>query len=99
VGDQIVGPSEAARYLGRDLADAFAIGGPVVLVQATLDRTSFDVDGEHYDFAGGMYGKAEAAVRNEPIAYAFVPSLKPWVDSVRPLEWARQLHRWVMHVG
>jgi membrane fusion protein (multidrug efflux system) len=99
VGDQIVGPSEAARYLGRDLADAFAIGGPVVLVQANLDRPSFDVDGEHYDFAGGMYGKAEAVVRNEPMAYAFVPSLKPWVDAVQPLEWARRLQRWVTHVG
>lgn len=99
VGDQIVGPSEAARFLGRDLADAFQIGGPVVLVQAALDRSSFDLDGEHYDFASGMYGKAEAVVRNEPIAYAFVPSLKAWAEQIRPLEWAHQLQRWVRHVG
>lgn len=99
VGDQIVGPSEAARYLGRDLADAFSIGSPVVLVQATLDRPSFELDGEHYDFASGMYGKAEAVVRNEPIAFAFVPSLKPWADNVRPLEWARRLQHWMFHVG
>jgi membrane fusion protein (multidrug efflux system) len=89
VGDQIVGPSEAQRYLGRDLADAFSINGPVVLVQAKLDRTSFDVDGDHYDFANGMYGKAETIVRNEQIAYSFVPSLKEWVERVSS---------WVSHV-
>jgi multidrug efflux pump subunit AcrA (membrane-fusion protein) len=99
VGDQIVGPSEAARYLGRDLADAFSISSPVILVQATLDRPSFELDGQRYDFASGMYGKAEAVVRNEPIAFAFVPSLKPWADQVRPLEWARRLQHWMFHVG
>ncbi len=90
VGDQIVGPSEAARYLGRDLADAFSISGPVVLVQATLPRTSFQVDGEQYIVTSGMRGKAEAVVRNEPIAYAFVPTLKQWVERVRPVAWAKE---------
>ena len=98
VGEQIVGPAEATRYLGRDLSDALQVQGPVVLVQATLDRTSFDADGQRYDFAAGMYGKAEVAVRTEPLAYAFVPSLKQWVDRVHPVEWARQLRDWVSHV-
>lgn len=79
VGEQIVGPSEAARFVGRDLADAFSITGPVVLVQAKLPSTSFRLDGQRYDFSSGMFGKAEAAVRDEPIAYAFLPSLKQWV--------------------
>lgn len=82
VGEQIVGPSEAGRFVGRDLADAFSITGPVVLVQATLPSKQFTMDGQRYDFANGMYGKAEAVVRNEPIAYAFIPSLKAWVESV-----------------
>jgi membrane fusion protein (multidrug efflux system) len=90
VGDQIVGPTEAARYLGRDLADAFSIAGPVVLVQASLPRTSFEIEGEQYVVTSGMRGKAEAVVRNEPIAYAFVPSLRQWVERVRPIEWAKQ---------
>jgi hypothetical protein len=38
------------------------------------------MDGQGYDYANGMFGKAESIVRNEPIAYAFVPSLKQWVD-------------------
>ncbi len=82
VGEQIVGPSEAARFVGRDLADAFSIQGPVVLVEATLPTTSFSMDGQPYDFASGMFGTAEAVVRNEPIAFAFVPSLKQWVERV-----------------
>lgn len=80
VGEQIIGPSEAARFVGRDLADAFAIHGPVVLVEATLPSTRFATNGQRYEFSTGMYGKAEAVVRNEPVAYAFVPSLKPWID-------------------
>jgi hypothetical protein len=95
VGDQILGPSEAARYLGRDLGDAFAIGGPVVVVQAALPSTSFEADGQRYDFTSGMFGKAEAVVRDEPVAYAFVPGLRPWVDRVRALEPMRVLGAWV----
>jgi multidrug efflux pump subunit AcrA (membrane-fusion protein) len=97
VGDQIVGPSEAARYIGRDMADAFSIGGPVVLVEAKLPATSFETDGRRYDFANGMFGKAEAAVRDESIAYAFVPGLRPWVARVRSAEMFRTILGWVQH--
>jgi membrane fusion protein (multidrug efflux system) len=82
VGEQIVGPSEAARFVGRDLADAFSITGPVVLVQASLPRTSFTMEGQRYEFSTGMFGKAESVVRNEPIAYSFIPSLKQWNERV-----------------
>ena len=102
VGDQILGPGEAARYLGRDLADAFAIRGPVVVVQAALPSTSFEVDGQRYEFASGMYGEAEAVVRDEPIAYAFVPGLRAWVERVRSLEPRRVLGaamKWVKHAN
>lgn len=83
VGDQIVGPAEAARYLGRDQADALELSGPVVLVQASLPGgATFEADGEKFQFAHGMHGKAETVVRNEPVAYAFMPALKQWVDRV-----------------
>jgi len=98
VGDQILGPGEAARYLGRDLGDAFAISGPVVVVQAALPSTSFEADGQRYDFSGGMFGQAEAVVRDEPIAYAFVPGLRPWVERVQALAPVRALAAWVTHV-
>lgn len=97
VGQQIVGPTEAARFVGRDLADAFSIAGPVVLVQAALPLRSFALDGQRYEFSNGMFGVAEAAVRNEPIAYAFIPSLKPWVERVtHSLPW-KQLAEGISH--
>jgi membrane fusion protein (multidrug efflux system) len=95
VGDQIIGPSEAARYLGRDLGDAFSIGGPMVVVEAAMPSTSFEADGQHYQLTSGMFGKAEAVVRDEPVAYAFIPGLRPWVDRVRALEPIRALSAWV----
>lgn len=82
VGDQIVGPREAARFVGPDLADAFAVAGPVVLVQARLPRLSFEMDGEPYAFASGMLGKAEAIVRNDPIAFMILPGLKRWGEGL-----------------
>ena len=97
VGDQILGPSEAARYIGRDLGDAFQINGPVVLVQAPLPATTFEVDGQRYELASGMFGKAEAVVRDEPVAYAFIPGLRPWVERVRSLPLFAQLGSWVQH--
>ena len=85
VGDQIVGPSEAARYLGRDLADSLHVDGPVVLVQAQLPAATFEADDDvTLPFAHGMQGRAESAVRNEPLAYVFVPALKQWVEQVQP---------------
>jgi multidrug efflux pump subunit AcrA (membrane-fusion protein) len=98
VGEQIIGPSEAARFVGRDLADAFAINGPVVLVEATLPSTRFAMDGQRYEFSSGMFGKAEAVVRNEPVAYAFVPSLKPWVERMTKLSVWQRLTAEVQHV-
>ncbi|HEX5656456.1 MAG TPA: HlyD family efflux transporter periplasmic adaptor subunit, partial [Polyangiales bacterium] len=82
VGDQIVGPAEAVRYLGREQADSMQLSGPVVLVQASLPSGSFEADGERFEFAHGMHGKAETIVRNEPVAYAFLPGLKQWVERV-----------------
>jgi membrane fusion protein (multidrug efflux system) len=82
VGDQVVGPAEAARYLGKDLADAFPVQGPVVLVQAQLAETYFDAENERFQYAHGMAGRAETVVRNEPVAYAFLPGLRQWVERV-----------------
>jgi multidrug efflux pump subunit AcrA (membrane-fusion protein) len=82
VGDQIVGPTEAVRYLGREQADALQLAGPVVLVKASLPSGTFVSDGESFEFAHGMQGKAETIVRNEPVAYAFLPGLKQWVERV-----------------
>ena len=36
VGDEVVGPAEARRYLGDEIADAVQFAGPVVRVEAHL---------------------------------------------------------------
>jgi len=76
VGDQIIGPLDAARYLGLDQATATQLTGPVVLVQARLPKLSFSSEGGNYRFHHGMRGQAESAVRHESIAFTFVPGLK-----------------------
>jgi multidrug efflux pump subunit AcrA (membrane-fusion protein) len=76
VGDQIIGPLDAARYLGLDQSAAAELLGPVVLVQARIPQLSFTSEGGTYRFHHGMRGSAESAVRHESIAFTFVPGLK-----------------------
>jgi membrane fusion protein (multidrug efflux system) len=87
VGEQIIGPGEAGRYLGRDVADALSVSGPVVLVEAGLPRTSFEADGQKFAYAHGMLGKAESPVRSERIAFVFIPALKLWMERFQPTRW------------
>ncbi|MFT3924912.1 MAG: HlyD family efflux transporter periplasmic adaptor subunit [Myxococcales bacterium] len=82
VADQVVGPAEAARYIGKDLSDAFPVQGPVVLVQAQLPSDYFEAEGTRFQYAHGMHGRAETVVRDEPVAYAFLPGLRQWVERV-----------------
>jgi len=82
VADQIVGPSEALRFLGHDSVDTVALTGPVVLVEATLPSRAFSSEGATYRFHHGMQGTAEVAVRRESIAYTFIPGLRQLVDNV-----------------
>jgi multidrug resistance efflux pump len=79
VADQIVGPTEALRFLGRDAAGAVALSGPVVLVHARLPSRAFSSDGALYRFHHGMQGHAEVAVRHDSIALTFVPGLRAFI--------------------
>ncbi|HEY8020889.1 MAG TPA: GAF domain-containing protein [Thermoanaerobaculia bacterium] len=76
VGDEVVGPEEARRYLGPEIADGAAIEGPVVLVFADLPSPTFAADGRRYRFHDGMWGRAEVRVRSERILEAMVPGFK-----------------------
>ena len=82
VGDQIVGPSEALRFLGRDQIDTMPLTGPVVLVQARISSLEFKADDAVYRFHHGMQGHAEVAVRHESIAFTLVPGLRQIVDNL-----------------
>ena len=78
VGTDIIGPSEAARYLGPQAADTLAVAGPLVLVRARLEHSTFVADGEAFEFHDGMVAQAEVAIRSEPIIVMLFPFLKWW---------------------
>jgi membrane fusion protein (multidrug efflux system) len=76
VGDEVVGPNEVRRFLGAEIADTVQVGGPVVLVEATLPGRTFRVEDKLYNYFDGMHGIAEARVRTESVLVTFVPALK-----------------------
>jgi membrane fusion protein (multidrug efflux system) len=76
VGDEVIGPGEAQRYLSPGSADALQVTGPVVIVRARLPRTTFTAEGKTYHYHDGMHGQAEVRVRSERILFALIPALK-----------------------
>ncbi|HLU68466.1 MAG TPA: HlyD family efflux transporter periplasmic adaptor subunit [Kofleriaceae bacterium] len=76
IGDQVVGPAEIRRFLPQELADTFAIQGPVVIVTATLPSQTFEADGKIYDYYDGMQGTAEARIDSSSVLVTLVPGLE-----------------------
>jgi hypothetical protein len=76
IDDEIIGPQELRRVLGREVGDAVSVNGPVVVVHAALKGTSFTAAGRSYRYYDGMYGVARARVRSERILSALVPGVR-----------------------
>jgi multidrug resistance efflux pump len=76
IGDQVVGPAEIRRFLPQELADTLAIGGPVVLVTATLPSRTFEADGKLLEYFDGMQGTAEARVDTRSVILTLLPGLE-----------------------
>lgn len=76
VGNEVIGPAEAQRFLGPQLADSVAVPGSVVVVQASLPSESFQADDSTYAYHDGMLAVAEVRVRSESILELFFPALK-----------------------
>jgi membrane fusion protein (multidrug efflux system) len=76
VGDEVVGPAEAQRYLGGELADAVPIDGPVVFVLARLPSASFEWNEQTYRLHDGMWGRVEVPVRSESVLLTMAPILR-----------------------
>jgi biotin carboxyl carrier protein/GAF domain-containing protein len=76
VGEDVVGPEEARRYLGPGIADAVPIEGPVVIVFADLPSLAFESEGKTYRFHDGMWGRAEVKARSQRILEVLVPGVK-----------------------
>lgn len=75
VSDDLMGPSEARRFLGPNLGDTVALQGPVVRVEARLP-SSFQYEGHALHYYDGMLGTAEARIRSESFLLRLVPGLK-----------------------
>jgi membrane fusion protein (multidrug efflux system) len=84
IGDEVVGPNEARRYLGDPIADAVQLSGPVVPVTLRLPADTFVADGQRRRYHDGMWGTAEVKVRSEPALVALVPALKALFDDGDP---------------
>jgi multidrug efflux pump subunit AcrA (membrane-fusion protein) len=76
VGDEVIGPGEAQRYLSPGVADSMQVTGPVVIVHARLPAATFTAEGKTYRYHDGMHGQAEVRVRSERILFALIPALK-----------------------
>ncbi len=76
IGQEVIGPREAARYLGMSKADAAPVGGAVVVVVASLPVETFEFEDQPYRFHDGMPGSAEVEINSESILYALVPGLR-----------------------
>ena len=76
VADEVVGPAEAMRYLGRDRQGALELAGPVVVVETELPADTFVADGTEYRVYDGMQGVLEARLRSETLLEVLIPALK-----------------------
>jgi multidrug resistance efflux pump len=82
VDEQVLGPREAMRAIGPELADAFEVSGPIVLVHARLPLDGLKVRGVQYRLHHGMPGQAEIAVEREPVLFAWLPGLREALGDV-----------------
>ncbi|WP_181197562.1 HlyD family efflux transporter periplasmic adaptor subunit [Enhygromyxa salina] len=76
VYEDVVGPSEALRVLGPEVADDMSITGPVVLVRAALPSEDFESKAARFRYHDGMRGRAEIQVRTTSVLEALIPSLE-----------------------
>lgn len=74
VAHEVVGPAEALRWLGREQTGALELGGPVVIVEATVDGERFVADGESFRFYDGMQGVLELELDERSLLESLLPS-------------------------
>jgi multidrug efflux pump subunit AcrA (membrane-fusion protein) len=80
VADEVVGPAEAMRYLGRDRQGAVELVGPIVVVETELPSELF-VDGDvEYRVFDGMQGVLEAELRSATLLETLLETVMPSLD-------------------
>jgi GAF domain-containing protein len=83
VADEVVGPEEAKRLLGPEVAGAVPLNGPLVRVEAVFASDTFEASGERYVLHDGMWGVAEVPVRSESMLATLVPGLRAALERLR----------------
>jgi hypothetical protein len=76
VGNEVIGPSEARRYLGAEIEDAMMLSGPMIIVRGRLPSRTFVQDGWELELHDGMVGTLETRVRTESLLLTLLPGLK-----------------------
>jgi len=76
VSPDLVGPSDAARYVGRRVADTLALNGSILIVRTSLKKRTFESGGELLPYQDGMVAHADVSVQREPLILALMPGLK-----------------------
>lgn len=83
IADEVVGPEEAKRLLGPEVATAVPLNGSLVRVEAVFPTDTFEASGERYALHDGMWGAAEVPVRSESLLAALVPGLRATLERLR----------------
>ncbi|MBK8238974.1 MAG: HlyD family efflux transporter periplasmic adaptor subunit [Nannocystaceae bacterium] len=73
IADEVVGPAEALRFLGKDQDGAVELHGPVVMVEASIDGNEFESDDGSYRFYDGMQGALEIEVDSRTLLESVLP--------------------------
>ena len=76
VSTDVLGPGEARRVLGVEIAESLPLPPSVVLVRARIPSHDFVVDGERFRYHDGMLARAQVRVREERILYTLIPELR-----------------------
>lgn len=76
IGDEVVGPAEAQRFIGPEIGDSLHIEQPVVIVRARVCRVDLAQGAESLRLFVGMSGTVEARVRKERLLFLLFPTLK-----------------------
>lgn len=82
IGDEVIGPNEAKRFLGPELGDTIAFSGPVVLVKAYCTSSEFVSEGRKFSYYDGMQAVAKVRVRSEPILFSLFPELRETLQTI-----------------
>lgn len=75
IADEVIGPEEALRFLGEE-PGSINLRGPTVVVEATVDRRTFEADGDTFRLYDGMRGTLEAELGSETLLQMLLPSIK-----------------------